>query len=448
MAFSGSNRRLSGSEYLLLRVRESAGISQEELVRRLRDHCDKCAMEYATLNPRTVRRRENWSPEILGGSIDSRQDPEASRPPSTYLVHVGMACRSPEELTDELLGWAGYVPEVVRENMRRRGKGTNGSESVPTQAQRRLDLTEESQSPDNSGPMDSRDGTYSISAAEGGPSESGLDDASADAATEMARRKEPQSAFLRWRKRIIYWVTDWPYSDEPGETFPFGVALLLLQSSLLLGGFVTGLDPLGLQRWLPNLTGSITLNLLAFGIFVFTSLIAMVLFYLLRSRECGARHVFSRAIWQVFPPLVLAYVPLLVFASIGVAIFSLGVFAVLGGMFTTIVAFRDAEFLLPPWKIRSLINLVLALVVVTAVTYIAVTSIVYLVPNPVFGAGESLILGSWMIDFGSLGYPESELFQRNRFGVLLSQIAAGMCLAVVAAYLLRTVYVLEPENSQ
>ena len=443
MAFRDSNLALSSSELRLQRLRESAGLTRQQLVDLLKTqtHCEECRSEYDTLSSRTVARRENWSPIFLESDSNHRQNTEASRPSAHYLVHLGnvVGLRSKTSI-DELLVWAKYVPEAVWTNV-----GQDGIEldEVPIESDQRPPQTVDAEPEMKLSELSERN-------LDKQPGESGATSsvgalATADDEGGLENPSTKSEGFKNW---ILHWVADWPYSDEPGETFPFGISLLLLQCSMLLGGFVTGLDPFGLQRWLPHLAGTATLIVLAFAIFVFISIVATLLFFLLRNRKGGARHVYPRAVWQVFPPLVLAYTPLLVFASIGSAVFNLGVFAVYGGMFTAIVAFRDAEFGFPSWKIRSLVNLVLASVLITATAYTAVVSIAYLAPNPIFGVHESLFLDSWMIEFDSLGYTEDELIERIRLGGLMSHIAAGMCLSGVAAYLLRTVYVLEPDDSR
>ncbi len=387
MVSHDTNRTQSGSENKLRWARDSVPLTRREFVRGLRTHCEECKAKYSSLSESAVRRRENWSPYLLSSN---KSDPESIRPDPHYLVHAGnfMGLRTMASL-DDLLRWANYMPEVAWNNI---GQAGIQVKKVSIQSEPPPSVTDQ--------------------------------------------------------EKALHWVTDWPYSDEPGEMFPFGISLLLLQSSMLLGGFVTGLDPFGLQRWLPHLTGSVALIGLAFAIIFFNSLAATILFYLLRNRKGGARHVFPRAIWRVFPPLFLAYTPIFVFTSIAVATFNLGVFAVFGAMFTAIVAFRDEEFRLPSWKIRSLITYVRTQVLIAAGAYVAIISIMYLVPDLILGVDESVLLGPWMIDFNSLGYAGEELIERMRLGGLLAQIAMGMCLSGVTAYLLRTVYVLEPDNSR
>lgn len=452
MTIPNSDRRFSSSGQMLRQIRNTARKTQQQTADMLKNHCGECGKEYFSLNARTVSRYETWSPLLLANDTSSTKDSQASQPSPHYLIHFGLAFELSKEKTNELLIRAMYDPEYAWQRHGPKDSAANGSDTVPTQTEELQNPAEEPGPATNSMPEKIVDETHPDSESERNRTQSNSpDDSNSPPAVAVGPEVQPIAFKSRWH-RLIYWVRSWPYSDAPGETFPFGFYVLLLQCSMLFGGFVTGLDPYGLHRWLPHLTGSVALFALAFAIIFFISVAATVLFYLLSNRKGGARHVYPRALWRVIPPLVLVYAPLLLFSTIAVAIFCLGVFAVFGGMFMAIVAFRDEEFRISSSTVSSLRDTVRAQTLILGVMYVALISILHLilhfVPEAVAGVNESLFLGPAAIDFDSLGYGQEELIDRLRLGGLWTQLAMGVCLYGVGVYLLRTVYVLELENSR
>ena len=137
---------------------------------------------------------------------------------------------------------------------------------------------------------------------------------------------------------------EWQFTDEPGETYPFGIGLFFLLGSSVLPAVYTGLDPFGFHRLLPRLAGTLIPSTLSLLTFLIMSLIAAILLYGLKRRKVSARTVYPRSLTTVFVPVTLVYVPLLVIGTIGGAIYNLIMLASFGAAFTMIVALRDEQF--------------------------------------------------------------------------------------------------------
>ena len=456
MTISNSNRESLDSDGMLQRIRNTAGSTQRETARKIKTHCVECKKTYKTLSSRTVGRYEKWLPPLRNSDTHS----ETIRPSPHYVIHFALAFELSREKTNELLSWAGYDPEYAWQRHGTTDSPADGTETAQTRSDELPEPADELPDPPAeqpepapiSMPLTMVDDTNQDSESKRNLTQSdSSDDPDSPPAVAADQEFQPISVKSRLR-RLIHWLRNWPYSDDPGETFPFGIYLLLLQCCMLFGGFVTGLDPYGLNRWLPGYTGSVWLFALSFAIIFLISVASTVLFYLLSNRKGGARHVLTRTVWRVIPPLVLAYIPLLLFSIIAVAIFCLVVFALFGGMFMAIVAFRDKEFRLSSSAVDSLRDTVRVQCLILGVMYVALMSVMHLgfhfAPETLSGVNESLLLGSAAIDFDSLGYGQAELIDRLRLGGLWTQLAMGVCLYGVGVYLLRTVHALELESSQ
>ena len=148
----------------------------------------------------------------------------------------------------------------------------------------------------------------------------------------------------------------WLFSDEPRQALPFGISLFILLNCALLDALVIEMDPMGFHRLFPQSAGTkfpIALNLLAFLVLAGG---ATALFYRQQNRQNTSRTVFPRAMWTVFPPVLLVYIPLFFTGSIGGVMFNLVVLSIFGGLFTAIVAFKDDELSLSQLRIHSLLT--------------------------------------------------------------------------------------------
>ena len=387
------------AERILKPHRERKGFRQRDIPEWMRSHCDTCS--------------ENWKrsgPNRVSQYVNGTRGPETR----TDAVHLGVVLELPFEELRELMKIWEYDPveetEFSELSVAYRLNSAGSEDYV-------LDKETDTKDPRPVAP---------------------------DLPLHHGGQHKPGLGVAHARNRISEWW-EWQFSDSPGETFPFGVSLFFILGCSTPGVAVTRLDPFALHRWFPNITSTASLIVITLGLYLGLAIVATVIFHRLGNRKRGASTVYPRAIWRVFPPLVLVLVVLLVFAgSIMAATYYFVVLTLLGIAFAAIVAFRDKEFELDEKGKERLINHVWTATLILVAGCVLFTVTVQLNPDSILSVNDTLLLGTWDIDFEYLGYTEAEFLGKLRDSSFFSNIAMTVCLLGISLYALRTVYGLAP----
>ena len=244
---------------------------------------------------------------------------------------------------------------------------------------------------------------------------------------------------------------DWVCSDEPGETFPFGISLFLLLICTLFDAWLIGMD-FRVVEWLPeNVAAKRNLNLiLPLLFYLLISMVTTSMFYFLRSREWirNMDTVLPRTVWKVWPPLVLAYVALFLTGNTGGAVFHLVVLSIFGGFFTVVVAFRDVDFSISEAERQTLFIFALTVCVILTVLSIAYTVTAYVKPDLMLDFCDAVIDASSSASPNDcISVYEEVPNDKKRTGLLFLHSATIVCLMGVATYGIRTIFTFKPANS-
>ena len=148
-----------------------------------------------------------------------------------------------------------------------------------------------------------------------------------------------------------------------------------------------------------------------------------------------------RAVRAVLPPLAMAYVVVVVFSNSSVWIQSSVVFAVLAGVFISLLVMRDRGFNPNQAQRRFLINGSMVVSVAATSVGAAVILAIYASPDLPAVLPDHNLLGSWEIDYQALGYTRDEAMDRLNIGYMWHAVCLFVYMVfVVGGSLLLGVY--------
>ena len=172
---------------------------------------------------------------------------------------------------------------------------------------------------------------------------------------------------------------------------------------------------------------------------------AAVMFHLIWRWQYSGNRVKAtplvRAVRSVLPPLVMAYVAVVVLSNSSVWIQSSVVFAVLAGVFISLLVMRDSGLNPNQVQRRFLLNGSLVVSVVATTVGVAVIMTIYASPDLPAVLPDHNLLGSWEIDYDALGYTRDEAMDRLNVGYMWHAICLFVYMVfVVGGSLLLGVY--------
>ena len=220
----------------------------------------------------------------------------------------------------------------------------------------------------------------------------------------------------------------------------FFISLFFTSNTSVLIGALTKADHFGFYT-IEAFTNTPMPFLFATLAHLVISLIASVMFSVLWRRQFGTGNVgstFSRAVWITLPPLLFAYVSIVVFTNLGVWMSFSVLYGILFGTFTTIVALNDPEMSLGDADFF----LKAAIVVITLLTVFGVIAVMigYLEPHVLVTVSEYRIIPLRQISAEELGYTPEQGLQYLRIGGTWMALANIVYLVtVVGGYLLVTI---------
>ena len=237
-------------------------------------------------------------------------------------------------------------------------------------------------------------------------------------------------------------------SHELREIYFLSVFFLL--SGNLLQAPATKMDPYGFYV-LGEFANTPFPYVLATLVNIVVALIAGLMFdYLWRwqyQSSRGFKNIYHRATWTAFPPLLVVYVFSLFFGCMGMWIFLMLVFSIMGGTFMAILTLRDKEIMFRNWERKLLMQAAMGIVLVLTGIGAASILVLYLEPSPLAIPDHTLVR-SWEIDFDALGYSPDELLERYRAGAVWSSLSTLIYMVIVlGGSLLVTIYRLGREDS-
>ena len=144
----------------------------------------------------------------------------------------------------------------------------------------------------------------------------------------------------------------------------------------------------------------------------------------------GFKNMYQRAAWTAFPPLLFVYVFSLFFCCLGMCIFLMLVFSIMGGTFMAILILRDNEIMFRSWEKKLLLQAAFGIILVLTAIGAASILILYLEPSPLAIPDHTLVR-SWEIDFSALGYSPDELLERYRIGAVWSSLGTLIYMVIV-----------------
>ena len=148
--------------------------------------------------------------------------------------------------------------------------------------------------------------------------------------------------------------------------------------------------------------------------------------------------VLRRAVRAVLPPLVVSYAVVVALSNSSVWIQSAAVFAVLAGVFVSLLLMRDPEVNPSQNQRRFLVNGSLVAAVSGTVVGMAVIVTVYASPDLPAILPDHNLFGSWKIDFDGLGYTRDEAMDRLNVAYMWH----AMCLFVYMVFVVGGSYLL------
>ena len=144
----------------------------------------------------------------------------------------------------------------------------------------------------------------------------------------------------------------------------------------------------------------------------------------------GFKNTYHRAVWTVFPPLLFVYIFTLFFCCMGMWIFIMYVFSIMGGTFTAILAMRDKDAAFRNWEKRLLLQAAMGVILILTAIGGASILILYLEPSPL-AIPDHTLFRSWEIDFEALGYSPDELLERYRIAAVWSSLGTLIYMVIV-----------------
>ena len=216
-------------------------------------------------------------------------------------------------------------------------------------------------------------------------------------------------------------VLRWRSADAVSELF-FITVFFILNTSLFMFA-VTRMDHFGFYALIPW-SGSHFL-LLTLAAHLALALAASAIFDAMKKvmySDRGPDRAFARAIWTALPPCLFVFFNMMVFVNEGGWAFHLVTLGVAAGAFTAILAFRDDRVTLSDYEAKLSLATSIAVIILLCVAGAAGTIAAYMFPSPLAVPDHNL-LTSWEIDYERLGYPEDEMMDRFRVGILLMSIS-------------------------
>ena len=231
-------------------------------------------------------------------------------------------------------------------------------------------------------------------------------------------------SILRWRR-----------ADVVSELF-FMTMFFVLNVSLFMFA-VTRMDHFGFYAFLPGSGGSSYFLLLTLVAHLALALAASAIFDAARSMmypKSGSSRktpdsAFVRALWTALPPCLFVFFNMMVFVNQGGWVFYLITLGVTVAAFTTILAFRDDRVSLSDYEAKLSLASAVAAIILLCAMGAAGTMVAYMSPSPLAIPDHNL-LTSWEIDYERLGYPQEEMMERYRMGILLMSISVIAYMAV------------------
>ena len=188
-------------------------------------------------------------------------------------------------------------------------------------------------------------------------------------------------------------------SHELREVY-FITVFFLLSGSLLQAPAIR-MDPYGFYT-LAEFANTPIPYLLALLVNMLLALIAGLMFDALWRWQYSSGRGFAngchRAAWSTFPPLFFVYVCTLLLCCIGMWIFLLLVFSIMGGVFMAVLVMRDPEITFDGWGKRLLLQVAFGVILLLTAIGGAAILVVYLEPSPL-AIPDHTILRSWEINF-------------------------------------------------
>ena len=239
-------------------------------------------------------------------------------------------------------------------------------------------------------------------------------------------------------------VWRWRRSGESDEVIDdlFFVSLLFLLNTPLLLGAVTRVDPYGLFS-LPAFEVGAFLFMLVIMVNLALSLAAWYFFIYLRRWLMMKENLdpYMRSVGITLPPIISVYIFILLFSNPGGWMYYLAILGTLFGAFTVIVAFNDPDAYWSEHKAKWAPPVALQVIVILCVLGVAGMLVAYFEPSLIIDTSHSNILWSWESGFVSLGFPEDELIERFRVGVVWMSLAAIVYLTIIiGSYIMVTVH--------
>ena len=228
------------------------------------------------------------------------------------------------------------------------------------------------------------------------------------------------------------------------------LTVFLLISGNLLQAPATRMDPYGFYA-MGEFANTPIPYLIATLLNMVLALIAGLMFdYLWRwqyQSGRGFKNIYHRAAWTAFPPLLFVYGFILFFSCLGMLIYLMLVFSIMGGTFMAILALRDKETMFRNWERKLLMQAAMGVILLLTAIGAGSILVAYLEPSPLAIPDHTLVR-SWEIDFDALGYSPDELLERHRVGAVWSSMGTLLYMAIVlGGSLMATIYRLGQDES-
>ena len=230
----------------------------------------------------------------------------------------------------------------------------------------------------------------------------------------------------------------------------FFATVFFMLSTALIHTPLTNLDPYGFYA-IGNYVGTSVPFMLTLMVNLLVATTASLVFDFLWRWQYASSHgeksPYNRAAWIVLPPVGLTYLVQLMFSDVGAWIAGLAVFTVVAGVFIAMVVLRDEEVSVGELDRKILLWAAVMVTIVISGLGVVAALVTYAQPNLV-SVTERGLFYSWSLDFGYLGYPEAELVDRFRVGVLWISIVSIIYMVVVlGGSLIVTIYHLDAGDS-
>ena len=221
------------------------------------------------------------------------------------------------------------------------------------------------------------------------------------------------------------------------------VTVFFLLSIPLLHAPLTRMDAYGLYS-LGGLAGTSIPFTLSLIMNLLVSTVAGLMFVHLRRWQCfvpgDGRSVYGRAAWTVLPPIAFVYAFLLAFSNVGFWIVGLGLFAMVAGVFITLVVLRDRDISIAGWDRKFLLCTAVAVTIVLSALGLGAILVAYMQPSS-YAVTDQGLFYTWEMDFEALGYSPEEYVERSRLAVTwASLMTLAYMVIAIGGRLIVTIY--------